>query len=67
MFIERKEPFRGSFLLCYFEMTIDDVFVLFTTERATGYKITIIIVFSAIAGKTPAANKAVKELGKSTM
>jgi hypothetical protein len=49
-------------------MIIDDAdFVLFTTESATGYKITITIVFSAIAGNTPAANSAVKGPGKPTM
>jgi len=49
-------------------MTIDeDVFVLLATDRATGYKITITIVFSAIAGNTPAAKSTAKELGKPTM
>jgi hypothetical protein len=42
---------------------VDDDFVLLATESATGYKITIIIVFRAIAGKTPAAKSAAKELG----
>lgn len=45
----------------------DDDFVLLATESATGYKITIIIVFRAIAGKTPAAKSAAKELGRPTM
>jgi hypothetical protein len=46
---------------------VDDDFVLLATESATGYKITIIIVFRAIAGKTPAAKSAAKELGRPTM